>query len=82
MEANKAGRIARKQQAANDYAKSKQYEQALYETDWNGYSVYIAVLQISTSNMCGGYPMYILVSETSAARWSTLKETNEILSSL
>lgn len=82
MKTDRAERIAAMQKAANDFAKSKEYDHALYETDWNGYSVYIAALESSTSNACGGYPQYILVSDTSATRWSTLEETSAILSSL
>lgn len=81
MKTDRAERIAAMQKAANDFAKSKEYDHALYETDWNGYSVYIAALESSTSSACGGYPQYILV-DTSATRWSTLEETSAILSSL
>ena len=82
MKMDRADRIAAMQKAANDFAKSKEYDHALYETDWNGYSVYIAALESSTSSMCGGYPQYILVSDISTTRWSTLDETSELLSSL
>lgn len=78
----KAEIIARKQKAANSFAKSKEYDRALYETTWHGYSVYVAILDSSTIDSCGGYPMYILISDTSAPRWATLEEVNEILVSL
>ena len=45
MKMDRADRIAAMQKAANDFAKSKEYDHALYETDWNGYSVYIAALE-------------------------------------
>lgn len=74
--------IAEKQKTANAFAKSKQYDRALYETVWNKYSVYAAILNSSSAGMCGGYPMYILIKEDFEPRWATHEEVSEILSSL
>lgn len=82
MGTKRAEIIAEKQKTANAFAKSKQYDRALYETAWNRYSVYVAVLNSSSAGTCGGYPMYILVKEDSEPRWATHEEVSEILSSL